>query len=382
MDLMMDFKVACFATVNLDTLMMTAKQATQIRRKLRHWHQDVERDLPWKEDKNPYKIWLSEIIMQQTRVEQGTPYYLRFVDAFPSVEKLAAADPDALLKLWQGLGYYRRARNMHAAAKQVVANHGGRFPQDYRQLLALPGVGPYTARAIGSFAFDLPLAVVDGNVIRLITRLQAIDTPIEESATQKQMQKVADQLLDQKAPGEHNQAMMDFGSMVCTPRKPNCHACPLLNFCHAEKEGLVSLLPVKKPKKPKRIRHLYYVLIHQDGDVYIRKRPEDEIWPGLHEFYLVEGDEGTQIEKVLEQELPPSMQVISGEVVKKHELTHQTIVCHFYEAQLERGEVIEGYSRVSLQSLPEYAVPRVLDWYLNRKALTLNLQLKITPNDQ
>lgn len=349
------------------------RRVTAIRRAILKWHQKIERDLPWKEGRDPYKIWLSEIIMQQTRVEQGTPYYLRFVEAYPDVSDLAAAEIDEVMKLWQGLGYYRRAQHMHQAARSIVDKHNGIFPDTYQEILDLKGVGPYTAAAISSFAFGLPHAVLDGNVIRVISRLEGITEPISTNTVQKHLKQTAAKLLDEKAPGDFNQAMMDFGSLHCSPHRPSCKTCPCQVHCQAFQKNLVSEIPKKKAKKPKRIRFFYYILVNDVNNVWLRKRPSDDIWAGLYEFVLVEKSKKTNWSQIL-KEVPYPLELLHVSAERKHELSHQTIVTAFAETNLLEPTQQSDYLSISRSTLSNYPYSRVMDWYLSDKAVTLNLQ--------
>jgi A/G-specific adenine glycosylase len=256
--------------------------------RLIQWYQEHKRDLPWRHTSNPYLIWLSEVILQQTRVAQGLPYYHQFVQTFPTVRDLAAASQQQVLKLWQGLGYYSRARNLHTAAMQVVDN-GGVFPDNYKDLLQLKGVGEYTAAAIASFAYNEPVAVIDGNVYRVLSRIYGIDTAINETAGIKQFKKLAGQLLDQDHPANHNQAIMEFGALQCVPVNPACDVCPFKTDCIAFKTGQISRLPVKiKKAKVKNLFHHYLVTITPAGKTLLAQRPQTGIWAGLFEFPYIE----------------------------------------------------------------------------------------------
>ncbi|SCY35942.1 A/G-specific DNA-adenine glycosylase [Nonlabens sp. Hel1_33_55] len=256
--------------------------------KLISWYQLNKRDLPWRHTLDPYYIWLSEIILQQTRVNQGLPYYERFVETFPNVEKLAAAPQEEVLKLWQGLGYYSRARNLHAAAMQVVEN-GGKFPDSYADLLKLKGIGDYTAAAIASFAFNESVAVVDGNVYRVLSRIYGIATPINSTSGIKEFKKLAQKLIDPDHPAAHNQAIMEFGALQCVPKNPDCDICPFHQDCLAFKDNRIEELPVKiKKTKVLNLFHHYLVTITPSGKTVLQERPQSGIWAGLYEFPFVE----------------------------------------------------------------------------------------------
>ncbi|MBK6932730.1 MAG: A/G-specific adenine glycosylase [Saprospirales bacterium] len=248
------------------------------------WHAGHSRPMPWKGERDPYKVWLSEIILQQTRVEQGLPYFEKFVAAYPTVERLAAAPLDAVLKLWEGLGYYSRARNMHATALYIATERDGRFPDTYAGLRALKGVGDYTAAAIASFAFDLPYAVLDGNVYRVLARFFGIDTPTDTPAARKQFAGLAQQLLDPARSGACNQAIMDFGATQCTPQQPACVPCPLRPHCAAFHSNRVPLLPRRSKTPEKRQRFFAYAVFYHRGMVWVGQRHDKDIWQNLYEF--------------------------------------------------------------------------------------------------
>ena len=255
---------------------------------LLQWASQHERHLPWKESKNPYYIWLSEIILQQTRVEQGLPYYLKFVEHYPTVFDLANATEDEVLKDWEGLGYYSRARNLHAAAKYIATELDGHFPDTYDSILKLKGVGPYTAAAIASFAFQLPYAVVDGNVYRVLSRFFGMDTPIDSTIGKKQFANLAQQLLDPTKPDVYNQAIMDFGATWCTPKQAKCNKCPLSEQCAAFQTNRVEKYPIKQKKLKKRTRYFHYLIFNYSGQTWIEKRAGKDIWQGLYQFPLIE----------------------------------------------------------------------------------------------
>ena len=252
------------------------------------WYAVHQRELPWRQTKDPYAIWLSEIILQQTRVAQGLPYYERLLAAFPTVSDLAEAPESSLLRLWQGLGYYSRARNLQKAAQMVMRDFNGSFPQTYDDIITLPGVGPYTAAAIASFAFDEAKAVVDGNVFRVLSRVFGVETDIASSAARGVFTELAQSLIPSQDPAEFNQAIMEFGALQCTPA-PDCSICPLRISCAAFKEKRVNELPVKSKKTKVKEIEMDYLIIEQNGQILVRERVENGIWKGLWEFYLIEG---------------------------------------------------------------------------------------------
>ena len=301
---------------------------------LSQWYAINKRDLPWRSTVNPYYIWLSEIILQQTRVNQGLPYYLKFIDAFPAVADLANADEDLVLKLWQGLGYYSRARNLQFSAKLILSEFGGNFPDNHADILKLKGVGSYTAAAISSFSFGLPFAVLDGNVIRVLSRVFGIQTPFDTTAGKKQFQKLAQELLDKKNPAEYNQAIMEFGALQCVPKSPKCNDCPIVNDCIAFNTNTVSLLPVKSKKLKVKSRFLHFLVVNKNYEVLIGKR-NSGIWQGLYEFPFLEFDENLNEKSVLKSPLwinffkdsVKQISSISEEYI--HKLSHQKIHVKF-----------------------------------------------------
>lgn len=255
------------------------------------WYLEHKREMPWRETKNPYFIWLSEIILQQTRVAQGLPYYLAFTQAYPTVQQLAAAPQEDVLKLWQGLGYYSRARNLHATAQMVIDNYNGVFPDNYTELLKLKGVGDYTASAIASICYNEPTAVVDGNVYRVLSRVFGIDTPINSSQGVKEFKQLATELLDKKRPADFNQAIMEFGAIQCTPKNPYCLHCVFSDRCAALQENKIHELPVKINKTKVKKRYLNYMFINTgNGETVLHERKGKGIWQGLYEFPVIEAD--------------------------------------------------------------------------------------------
>ena len=314
------------------------------------WYGANKRDLPWRNTSNPYLIWLSEIILQQTRIQQGWAYWERFVERFPTVHQLAEATEDEVLRLWQGLGYYSRARNLHTAAKQIVAM--GHFPNTMEEIKSLKGVGDYTAAAIGSMAFQLPVAVVDGNVYRVLARYYAIETPINSTEGKKLFQELAQSLLPTNQAADFNQAMMDFGAIQCMPSSPKCTTCPLMEGCEAFRTARVATFPVKLKTLKVKTRHLHYYYILHQGEVAIRRRGEGDIWQGLWEPYL-ESDDG-------KLELKGDRIVLQQGV--KHVLTHQVLLADFTLMQPEeRPQLPPDYIWVDEASLDDYAVPRLVE---------------------
>lgn len=328
------------------------------------WYHQNKRSLPWRETTDPYKIWLSEIILQQTRVAQGTPYYLKFIEVFPSVEDMAKAKEDKILKLWQGLGYYSRARNLHATAKIIVNEYSGKFPDNYKKLLTLRGVGDYTASAISSICFNEPQAVVDGNVYRVLARYFGIDTPINSTDGIKYFKKLAQKVMDPKQIRDYNQGIMEFGAMQCTPKNPYCLHCPLSESCVALQKGLRDQLPVKINKTKVRNRHFNYlvpVYVDKNGTYYtnLKQRKGKGIWQNLWEFPLLESKTVLDIQAIENSydEILGSMgKVTISEYNEKpivHKLSHQTLYAKFWILHTEE-EISNGKP---IKTLTEYPVP-------------------------
>ncbi len=325
---------------------------------LLRWFTDNGRALPWRQTNDPYAIWLSEIILQQTRVEQGRDYWERFMERFPTVNLLAAASEDEVLRLWQGLGYYSRARNLHAAAQKVIEL--GSFPQTMEGLLSLPGVGNYTAAAIGSIAFGLPEAVVDGNVYRVLARYFGIDTPINSTQGQHDFRLLAQELLPKDQPSAYNQAIMDFGAIQCTPQAPRCLLCPLAESCVALREGRVAALPVKLHKTKVQTRRLAYIYIRYKGETAIRRRPSGDIWQGLWEPVNLDTLSSEQGTTLLADAL-----LVAHDV--RHLLTHRRLLADFYLLETDQRPALpEDYRWVSEKELDEYGKPRLVELLLQR----------------
>ncbi|MCE3280368.1 MAG: A/G-specific adenine glycosylase [Bacteroidetes bacterium] len=340
------------------------------------WYQQNKRDLPWRNTNDPYMIWLSEIILQQTRVDQGMSYYIKFAESFPSVNDLAKADEEKVMKLWQGLGYYSRARNLHAAAKTVKAEYKGKFPSAYETILSLKGIGEYTAAAIASFAFNKPHAVVDGNVYRVLSRVFGIETPIDSTNGKKEFLQLANELLNKKEPALHNQAIMEFGALQCKPQNPDCSVCPLNMHCYAFAKKQVNELPVKSKKTKVRDRFFNYIVLTNKESTIINKRTDKDIWTNLYDFPLIETPMG-----VAEPDLIVSsewkklvgknkyvLRAVSPEY--KHVLSHQKIYARFWE--IECAKDLSNFKPdaaiiIKKKDLQKYAVPRLIENYLERK---------------
>ncbi|NJB87053.1 A/G-specific adenine glycosylase [Lewinella marina] len=355
---------------------------TYFRRGLTDWYRPDRRPMPWKGDRSPYRIWLSEIILQQTRVAQGLPYFERFVAAYPTVGDLAAAPDAEVMKLWEGLGYYSRARNLLKAARVVANEHHGRFPDTYDGLLALPGVGPYTAAAIASFAFDRPVAVLDGNVFRILARYAGDATPIDTGPGRKHFQQLVDAALGTAPAAAFNQAIMDFGALVCTPRAADCPRCPLADHCRARAEGWVYELPVKGKKAERRDRYFHYLVVTDAaGRFLIHRREDRDIWRQLYQFPLLEaGTLDLRPAALMQRDdwpdwLPAEELEFTGRSAPyAHQLTHQRIGTVFHTAHWpEMRDVPPAYLRIDRWELERYALPRVITRYLETDRLTLDL---------
>ncbi|MEZ4886569.1 MAG: A/G-specific adenine glycosylase [Chitinophagales bacterium] len=339
---------------------------------LLQWAKENPRNLPWKDTKDPYKIWLSEIILQQTRVAQGKPYYEKFAATYPKVEDLANAPEDEVMRMWEGLGYYSRARNMHAAAKYIAYELKGKFPDSHKEILQLKGVGAYTAAAIASFAFDLPHPVVDGNVYRVLSRRFGIETPIDSTEGKKEFALLAEELLDKENPSVYNQAIMDFGSLQCTPNNPNCGNCPLQENCVAFHKGLISKLPIKGNKLKKTTRYFHYLMLQLPNEKFLlQKRVGKGIWRNLYQFPLIEGNQLLDLEELRQTEEWNQLFINQKTTVKKasktykHLLTHQTIFLQFFELQLkESPPTLSDCIEVDAADFDNYAFPRVMNRFL------------------
>ena len=365
------------------------------------WFRENGRELPWRETKNPYAIWLSEIILQQTRIAQGREYWERFMAQYPTVQDLAAAHEDEVLKLWQGLGYYSRARNLHTAAKQIVAL--GHFPDTLEGIKQLKGVGDYTAAAIGSFAFDIPAAVVDGNVYRVLARYFGIDTPINSTQGKKEFAALAQSLLPSSKASDfqsslslvaaYNQAMMDFGAIQCTPQSPKCLLCPLAETCEAMRTNRVAELPVKQKTMKVKTRHLSYIYIRCKGETAIHRRGEGDIWQGLWEPFnasdiaeacaspssaqasLSSTKFSTSLTKLssFKKELAADLHLSNVDALQllaqdvKHVLTHRILFADFYLLETEaRPQLPDDYIWIKEEEIEDYGIPRLIELMLEK----------------
>src|SRR6187549_949875 len=331
-------------------------------RLLLQWNSHLNtRKMPWKGEKDPYKIWLSEIILQQTRVEQGWKYYEKFITVFPDVNQLAAARDEKIYKLWEGLGYYSRCKNLIETARFISKKLNGKFPNTFEDILSLKGVGNYTASAIASFAYDLPYAVVDGNVFRVLSRVFGIKKPIDSTEGKKIFSQLALELLDKKRPGIYNQALMDFGAVICKPKNPGCNNCVLRSHCFAFKNDLIDKLPVKEKKIKITTRWFNYIVIEFRGKVYIHKRITNDIWKNLHEFVLLETRSNASVNKILataEKEnilKKDSYQLLSVSPLSFQQLSHQKIQGRFIKITLKKDFVLPGFKPVSSKQLSRHA---------------------------
>ena len=321
------------------------------------WYHNFKRDLPWRNTQNPYEIWLSEIILQQTRVDQGLPYYQKFISHFPTVFELANADEQEILNDWQGLGYYSRARNLHKTAKEIVTLYNGIFPDNYQDLLKLTGIGPYTAAAISSFAFNEVKAVVDGNVYRVLSRFYDIEVAIDSTTGKKTFDKLANELIDSKQPAIYNQAIMEFGALQCVPVNPNCEICPLRMQCLSLKNNTIALRPVKTKKTKTTLRYFVYeIKVNKFNKFILEKREGKDIWHGLYQFPLKEF--ASQVEKDHYIENLKS-DFVSKEY--KHILSHQRILATFVLEKMEHSHLNANQIEVRIEDFPDFPVPRLMD---------------------
>jgi A/G-specific adenine glycosylase len=340
--------------------------------KVVEWYQEHKRDLPWRSTTDPYKIWLSEVILQQTRVVQGLPYFQNFVHRYPTVASLAEASDQEVMRMWQGLGYYSRARNLHKCAKHVADVYKGVFPTSYRALLELPGVGEYTAAAIASFSAKEKVAVLDGNVFRVLSRLTGTDAPINTPSGRKLFASLASQYLNESQPDLYNQAVMDFGALWCTPRNPNCEECPFKKKCVAATNGTQHSLPVKIKSAKSKTRYFNYFVLKKGRSLLMKKRQDKDIWNGLFDFYLIETKKQTKAAKLMAEDPKlKSMSISSANssVVYKHVLSHQTIFSTFIIVEGETDfvaeeETMKYYSLPKINQLPKpVLISRFLEDY-------------------
>jgi len=338
------------------------------------WYKNNQRDLPWRNIKNPYLIWISEIILQQTRVNQGYHYYLRFIERFPDVISLANAKEEDVLKLWQGLGYYSRARNIYHAALQIMNDYHGVFPSDYNDIIKLKGIGSYSASAIASFAFKQPYPVIDGNVLRVISRVYGITASVDKSSGKNQVKNILDTLIDHQYPDIFNQAIMELGAMLCSPKNPKCEICPLQSICFAFENKNPDQFPVKTKKIVLRSRYFYYFVIRDasqnNGHIYLNKRTNNDIWRNMYDFPLIESDKELDINAGILNSLEKFIATDQYEIINiskhyKHQLTHQTIFACF--VLIETVTLLPqstAYIRIPFIEINNYPLPKHIDNYL------------------
>ena len=326
---------------------------------IQDWYRQNLRDLPWRQTKDPYLIWLSEIILQQTRVDQGLPYYTKFCSTFPTINDLANAEEEQVLLIWQGLGYYSRARNMLKTAKLIVDEHSSEFPKTYQELLKLKGIGPYTAAAIASFAFKETTPVIDGNVYRVLTRYFGIDLAIDSKEGKNQIAELANMLIDKSEPDTYNQAIMEFGALQCKPKNPSCSSCPLSDACLSYAQNNVQERPLKLKKTKVVTRYFHYLVDRKNDQLVIEKRTDNDIWKGLFQFPLIESNSSD-----LPNEAMDHFRIKYSSTVFTHKLSHQIIYARFHECIDYPKELRPNALLVSINDLENFALPRLIQRYL------------------
>lgn len=357
--------------VKCNRMLPDGKSALWFSTALIEWYGINKRSLPWRDVSEPYLIWLSEVILQQTRVEQGMAYYRKMAERYPSVYDLAAAEEEDVLKMWQGLGYYSRARNMHATARYIAENLNGEFPRNYKELLKLKGVGVQTAAAIASFAFDLPHPVIDGNVIRVLSRYFGIERDASHAGGRMYFSDLAHSIMAKKQSATYNQAIMDFGAMLCVPGNPRCDVCPVAKRCVAYSTGMQKMLPLKSKKTTQKKRFFHYLIIGGGHGILFNKRKENDIWKGLYDFPLLEAERMLSEDTLLQhlkkhpilEKTPWELGKVSGTYT--HILTHQRIEAKFIELDVAAlGDIPEGFEMTAYKDIPALAVPRLVEKYL------------------
>ncbi len=339
------------------------------------WYQLNKRELPWRDTIDAYRIWISEIILQQTRVNQGLNYYLRFVERFPDVKSLANANEEEVLRYWQGLGYYSRARNLHKAALQIRDRYDGIFPSQFSEVISLSGIGIYTASAICSFAYNQPYAVVDGNVYRVLARYFGIETPIDTPKGVKQFAGLANAILDRENAGLHNQALMEFGALQCVPASPDCNNCPLAHSCKAFDYKLVGTLPIKEKKVKVKERFFNYLFINKDESTFLQKRTNNDIWKNLYEFPLIETERLITIDELMAHndfialfDGIDMLNINSISAPVKHVLTHRIIYATFVTIEIEKtNKQLEKLTYTPLSELQNFAISRLIELFLQNR---------------
>jgi len=335
-------------------------------KKLLEWYEQHKRDLPFRNTKNPYKIWISEIIFQQTRIEQGLPYYNKFIEKFPDIFQLAQANEDEVLKLWQGLGYYSRARNMHQTAKNIVKTFNGNFPQTKKDLIRLKGIGDYTAAAIASLAFNEPVGAVDGNVSRVLTRFFGMDIPIDSYQGKKHLISIANRYIDKKQPGIFNQALIELGALICKPKNPDCKNCPLQNNCIAYTTATTENFPVKQKKNSIKTRFLNYFLIRHNDEIIIEKRKAKDIWQNLYQLPLIETNKEIKlitdlIINALSKKYEINIQTVNSIEKNIHQLTHQKLIIKFWSIETST----KNHFFTPVKDLKNKAFPIIISKFLD-----------------
>jgi len=330
------------------------------------WYHQNKRDLPWRKTTDPYQIWLSEIILQQTRVDQGLAYFNKFIENYPTIDLLANASEKEVLNHWQGLGYYSRARNLHFTAKLIVDEYKGVFPTTYKDVLSLKGVGEYTAAAITSFAYGLTYPVIDGNVYRVLSRIFGVETPIDSTLGKKEFKALANELIDSKRPADYNQAIMEFGALQCKPKLPKCEDCPLRLSCFALKNDLIAELPKKEKKIKQRNRFFNYTVIIDEDSIYLKERTEKDIWIGLYDFPLIETEKQLNSFKTIKDSFKNiGLDLIDKSIEYKHILSHQKIYATFWLVNAKNNNYFDAnFTKIPLKEINNYPVPKLIDNYL------------------
>jgi A/G-specific adenine glycosylase len=364
--------ISAVKVVNQNNKQHQTQTTKEFSKLLLQWHKNHNtRTMPWKGEKDAYKIWLSEIILQQTRVEQGLTYYNKFIIFYPNIQLLAAAKDDDVFKLWEGLGYYSRCRNLLHTAREIVKEYNGIFPTNHTKILQLKGIGSYTAAAITSFAYNQPFAVLDGNVYRVLSRVFAIDTAIDNKQGKDYFTQLSQELLDVKNPALYNQAIMDLGATVCKPQQPICDACPLQKMCKAYQQNNISKYPFKEKKLSVSTRWFYYLLFKHDNQILIQQRTAKDIWQNLHEFYLVEAQEHQDITKTLinkwlkeNANYTEKFEIKSISKERQQKLTHRNIKGSFICIELSSQIEIENHFWVDKKDIGKYCFPRFINAYL------------------
>ena len=345
----------------------------QFHKILNDWYKQNKRDLPWRSNSIPYDVWVSEIILQQTRVEQGKDYFLRFIEKFPDVKSLADAPEIEVLKIWQGLGYYSRARNMHGAARQVMYDFNGQFPDTYENIKKLKGIGEYTAAAIASISFRLPFAAIDGNVYRVLSRIFGISTPVDSTTGKKEFTNLAMELIDLQNPGRFNEALMEFGALQCTPRNPKCNTCPFQNQCSAFSHNAVNQFPVKTNKTKVRHRFFNYFYLEHEKSIFLEKRETNDIWQNLYQLPLIETSISLTTEELLTDKkfktlfdnLAINIESVSAEII--HLLSHQKLHVRFIEISISKPNLKSNWIKIKPEDVSEYPIPQLIDNFLMEK---------------